>query len=607
VPSEISITAAVSYKGIFDQSIYEQKDFFEKPANRILAGEALETELIKYLNGKKRERLTVVITRNAQDRLVQYQGIINEGRGFWNKFIKPLSAFLPYGMGNAFNNIEQAFSTIPKDEAKKELFKLAFELRLLEEGVDKEQVGDLEKKYILKKRNIESCEIKDQIEKALLLAREEGVYLELVRQFIDNALEMPDSSFPIEDEAVQRVTQDAFFRNFDSPLLQKLESIATKFIVNSREQNTSLTSNRCIYYFHGEPGTGKSTSARKLAEILALPCFTPPIRRVEDLSIESLEGSERTMMTHNPGLLAKALMNKNRNGKSFLNAILIIEDFDRILLANEQSGGTPPALSFLLDYLDPEKKQYFSPYFNAFVDISRLSIIITANQPIPQIRRSNGHSLPDPYAALRSRVTEVHFQNFSEDTITNILIPIADDLIRKYNLQASEYRGRTKAQFIEEAINRQKSCSATLEPRDLKRQLETVVIAYKRNTPLQPILPEEIYFRPNCCSQSLTQLGVSESSHQSSLSPNPRRRVLSQQQINQPPILTQFQPNSTASNVVSESSHQSSLSPNPRRRVSSQQQMNQPPILTQFHQPNSTASNVNNVTSVNNLKKLFES
>ena len=495
--SEVSATSPVSYKGVFDQSIYSQEDFLENTENRgILENEELlAAGLIEWLNKKKIKRLEDVILKNIEEKMSIYQEVLSEHRA--SRLVKTVLRAVPF-IGQLPDSAEKEFWSIPRDEAKKELFKLDFQFKLLKKSINKEPIYDLEKKYVVMKRKIKSSEIKNQIEQVLLLCREEAVYLELLRRFIDNCLAMPNSCLQVTPP--ERLSEIDFFKHFTPELKNRLGEITTKLSFDSFENDGVKGSKRCIYYFHGDPGTGKSECARKLADLCGLPYFILPIRRVEDLSSQALEGSDRTMMAHNPGLLAKALMSKSKDSKSYLNAILILDDFDRVLLASEGTGPIPPALAFLLDYLDPLKSTYYSPYFQTFIDVSRLSIFITANQPIPSKVKNNSKDKRgfDPFDALRSRVSEVHFPNFSENALRSILDPIANNLWRKYGFEQQINRAvvripRNKDQliqkFIDEAINRQKSCTSTLEPRDLQRQLEMVIIAHKRGVALEPLNP----------------------------------------------------------------------------------------------------------------------
>ncbi|MBL0941730.1 MAG: hypothetical protein IBJ00_03230 [Alphaproteobacteria bacterium] len=111
------------------------------------------------------------------------------------------------------------------------------------------------------------------------------------------------------------------------------------------------------------------------------------------------------------GWFAEALMQPilGNTGKTYSNAFLILDDFDRIIESKDKTLVN----SFCLDYLDPSKKFISShPYFKADVYIRDLIIIITANKKIPA----------DPfYDALRTRIKEIKFPTLSQSTREDII------------------------------------------------------------------------------------------------------------------------------------------------------------------------------------------
>ncbi len=460
-----SPTSAINYSGVFDRSIYEQEELLRRKRGLDIS----DQDLVEHLNNNKRIRLQEVLTNNARRRVEQYKAVVESGGDWWNKFAKPVLGALPIVN---WGGIDERKKEIPHEDAKRKLYELIFEIDLLVDGLDKEQICDLERQYILKKRNIKSIEIVEQIEMILLLAREASVPVELFRQFIQNVLNMPNEPLKIPSSALQKIRDNSFISNYGPQLKSKIVSIARKIIFDSEQPDRSSTSIRSIHYFQGDPGTGKTTTAKIIAEELNLPYYACSIRSAKDLTAENLEGTPRTLHSHNPGLLANALMSKNGERKTYENAILIIDDYDRLLFP-DGGGSVSAALAFFLDYLDPDKKSFFNPYFHANLNIRRLSIIVTANKSIPQ--KPQDPNSPDPYAALRSRVSETHFPNFDETTLKRICLPHAEAIGKKFCVPQRTIKAQ-KRKWVSAAIANQKEQSDTLEPRDLKRHIEAVVL-----------------------------------------------------------------------------------------------------------------------------------
>ncbi len=478
---EVCSISAVNYKDVFDLSIFDQTDFDFSAHVDSKDEDELHKALIQHLNRKKIARLEEVILYNVGFKMAVLLGIIEEGTWFWNDFLRPVLGALPQ-----IKNIEFAFSAISKDEAKRQLVKLRSQIGLLRDGITKEPIYELEKTYAVNKRSIMSMypALAGHIERKLLLFRGKAV-LQQTKQLVEHALALPTKFLKIHQDKIQLLSSNDFFKQCDPKLLNKLKTIAHKFIVDSKQPNDSEKNNRGVYYFHGDPGTGKSRSVVELLKILGLPFFSPPIRSMKDLSPQNLEGQDHASGKNNAGLFAKTLLARNNtDGIPYLNAVLILDDFDRILFSQDQTTHSPSALTFLLDCLDPNKKTYFNPYFNTYLDISRLSIIVITNKSLPKVKPIlAGRTENDPYTALRSRVTQVFFPNFSDQRLKTVLIPIVKSLLEKYNFTSEDYMPMHKYEFvlniIDDTIEKQKKNLSVLEPRSLERKLEFIIAAKK--------------------------------------------------------------------------------------------------------------------------------
>lgn len=467
--SELSATSVVGYKGVFNHTIYDLSDCRDNT----------EAGLIKHLLFKKTARLRKVLLDKVQRRIDEYRTIINDAN--WFNSLGNFGGSIVGSVADFFlgpkSIISETFKPDPKisvEDAKNKVFELLQAIQLLEKGLEDESISDLEVTYIKKKSSIKSKALQLEIEKSLLLAREESVPLDLLKKFIENALALPDTHLTIEADLFEsKIKNDAFFKNFDKELLESFEQIINKMYVDSHDKDKS-SNHRNTYYFYGEPGCGKSQAAKKIASILGLPYFVLPIRSLQDLSKENIEGAERNYASDNPGMLVNALMRKGKKGPA-LNGILILDDFDRVLLANGNNIPTTEALAFSLNYFDPKKKSFYCPYFKCFIDTSRLTIIVTANHPLPEPPQ-NGQM--DPFAAIRSRANPIHFKGFPKNSLKEMLNPTAEKLANKYQLGLI-FTPLRKAAFIERAMDKQKASS--LEPRSLTKSLENIINEFSCN------------------------------------------------------------------------------------------------------------------------------
>jgi len=150
-------------------------------------------------------------------------------------------------------------------------------------------------------------------------------------------------------------------------------------------------------YFKGEPGVGKTRAAHQMGQAL-----TVPLKKVSlaEIDIEDLVGTR-----DKPGLLLSILCENQGKEKNFKNMLLLMDDADRILLADGQQFGrfsSGMLLSFLLTLLEPETKTFYSPFLDLEVDISSLGIILAGNTDITD-------------AALASRLQIIEFSNYESE------------------------------------------------------------------------------------------------------------------------------------------------------------------------------------------------
>ena len=89
-------------------------------------------------------------------------------------------------------------------------------------------------------------------------------------------------------------------------------------------------------------------------------------------------------------------------GVNFRNGVLFIDEFDRLINADEQDMEVRALVSFMLKMLSSENLRFFSPYFNCYIDLPSV-VILTGN-----------HAIKD--AALKDRLHVIEFDGYDKET-----------------------------------------------------------------------------------------------------------------------------------------------------------------------------------------------
>lgn len=494
--SSVVLPATPDYNRIFDRSIYDQTEYYSKES-------VTESGLIEHFRNKKLEQL-IKSKLAPYEKEAQYldknYGITTPEGNAKHFGVDPLKLLYPLAkslinlqnqyIGNFMNVWDQERLPISREEAKKQYHDLRFAIQVWKEGIEKESVWDLEVKYILQKRNISSLRMQERIENDLLEAR--GQFGDYKKTIIEKALLIPCAPLYIcnpEYKALDRVITDRRLKNYNVDVQDTLTNFAMKLINASRTEAGSLQYTRYFLYLYGNPGCGKSTAAQMIVESLGLPYHTISLTSPDDLSKIKVQGQPFTQNANDPGLLALALMSRDKCfNKSFQNAVLIINDFDYILFSNE---GANIAMNFALENLDPDKKHYYNPFFDADIDVSRLSIIITANKRIPQ--RPEDPNVQDPYAALRSRVKEIHFPDFPLETIKPLLVSVTEEYAINAKIPSAVIEAN-KESWIERVVQAQGG--QTIDLRKFHESVNEIVTRISVHNERQRIAWENKYIIP---------------------------------------------------------------------------------------------------------------
>lgn len=223
------------------------------------------------------------------------------------------------------------------------------------------------------------------------------------------------------------------FSIFRPNLKKQVKEICLRHIIQNNARN--------IAYFYGPSGTGKTRCAREIAQCLDLPFGAISLA---NYSISDIVGQGGSHLPH-PGKFAETILNaKDKNKKSYNNMVFLIDEVDKILNADHADNNG--LLPFLLTFLDPDTKSYYSPYFERNIWIKDMLIILGGNTPLKN-------------DALRKRLVNIEFSGFEKDYkkeyILNQYIPkLYSGTEEPYKLSLEKHFSqkdkKTLTQFIEE-------------------------------------------------------------------------------------------------------------------------------------------------------------
>lgn len=263
--------------------------------------------------------------------------------------------------------------------------------------------------------------------------------LTAARQKIEYCLNVPTKSKPLipdsEGDDIDEFTRqncvfmDTMFANppwsrYPAATKEQLKTAISEMCKAPFKESLGYKTSRKIWYFHGKPGTGKSKAAKEIAAKFDLPVIEIGSSTSDELSQKNLTGNSAFELEKKLGLLFQPLFAKDKNRQNYKNAVVIIDDFDRLL-----RKGVPP---FLLWLFDPDTKEVKCDYLGkeVFLDISQITFILTANTDLGQNAANESGGQADQFGALRDRLLFVHFDQFSGDSLDELL----KEHIRSYGI-----------------------------------------------------------------------------------------------------------------------------------------------------------------------------
>lgn len=236
-------------------------------------------------------------------------------------------------------------------------------------GTTSDALEKFERLYVRNKPNLPLA-LQRSIEEVVFKARTNGDSgfsrsnpAKLATKIIAAALSFPNNYKEVQ---YNRELFDKTFDCYNEDTKLQLRRLVISYIA---AQANSDTTQKFAVYFKGEPGTGKTRAAGLLAKFLGVPFADISLAGIDkELFIGTRDGHER------PGLVAEAAIRTNKNKEGAKNFVLLIDEVDRILNAQESDkmAGLP---NYMLKYLDPSSQTYYNEFFEAYLEKPRYSIL----------------------------------------------------------------------------------------------------------------------------------------------------------------------------------------------------------------------------------------
>lgn len=381
----------LSYADVFDTDIYDQSHIMPGPNHAVKRLYDLkERSLTKALGIHLGPKLGFL--EDEVKRIVGHQrntGITGIIKGIGELLTWPLKSIpciKEYFEG--FNTSMSGIHEIVKHSTQnplvsnlyQEVIGIKSQIEGLYNGLRSETLKKEEEKYVKIKSQL-SSELQNSIEEALIKARRDQNPFFQPLDFVKQALALPTTHKNLGKGVTwgsleQRFNRDEYFNSLPDELRRNaFLSIKKAFFYSMSDDVDAMIRDNLFLY--GNPGAGKTTLAKNIAQFLELPCYMVNLVSKDSVTNRSLYGSSwKLPAVSSVGLTGEVFLKAER-GK-YKNTVLIINDFHEIL--NNSS-----ATSFFLELLDLENKKFLNDYFDASVDWSRVIVQLTSNSEIPSL------------------------------------------------------------------------------------------------------------------------------------------------------------------------------------------------------------------------------
>ena len=226
-----------------------------------------------------------------------------------------------------------------------------------------------------------------------------------IEEYIDYVENLPWGLFKQTNKSLKQLESelDASHYGLDSIKESIIDIVSFEKYTNKHAPDYLL--------FNGPPGTGKTTLAKAIAEVLNKDYIYISMAGMNDET--EIRGHRRTYVGSKPGRIIESLQKIDS-----LNPVIVLDEIDKMTTFR-----TNPEYA-LLELLDPEQNNsFFDRYLELPIDLSKVLFICTSN------------SIKNISTPLLDRLNVINFENYSTEDkgliLNNYMIP---SLSNKYEI-----------------------------------------------------------------------------------------------------------------------------------------------------------------------------
>lgn len=287
---------------------------------------------------------------------------------------------------------------------------------LREKIEDEGEIWEVEQLYVKRKKELQNYpDRRKAIETELIEARHDqnSAYQKRPKlsEFVEEGFSLPRSilvlpggrPFPTSKDFVQArkdfldrtfpsltnspdTTSKNYHTGLDSPIYSKEVRIQLREILGKICKYSMLgKSFKRTFVLYGPTGTGKSSAARLIPQVLDIPYHVTEILTSKDIEYPSLHGTPSTgPVPGDRGTFATSALQKNSKGETAENNVMILDDIDRCF-GSKESEDVEGIMKFVMGLHDLQTAH--SRYFDSGLAMGNTIFIATINRNIRQEER----------------------------------------------------------------------------------------------------------------------------------------------------------------------------------------------------------------------------